>query len=140
MNNLLTLFRPSFWFDLQPLGFSPLFEQGFFLLFALLIILGCASRIAARHRKDDRFMKKTYRYLGQLFLTMGIAGMVWFFLTFEQIYLFGARFWFLFWLIGFVAWGWWIYRYVNVTVPQLKQQGKEKNQDQQYLPRKKRRA
>ena len=124
---------------MQPLGFSPAFEQSFFFLFAAFIILGSVSRIMARHQKEDRFMVKAYRHLGRMFLTMGILGMIWFFFTFEQIYFFGARFWFLVWLIGLVVWIWWIVKYVRVTVPMLRQQGAQKAKENQYMPKKKRR-
>ena len=82
-------------------------------------------------------MVRAYRYFGQLFLTMGIAGMAWFFLTFEEIYLFGARFWFLVWLIIGIVWAWWIVRYVKVTIPELRQSGAAKKDSNKYIPKKK---
>ena len=84
-------------------------------------------------------MVKAYRHLGYLFLTMGILGMFWFFFTFEEIYLFGARFWFLVWLLICIVWAWWIIRYVKVTIPQLRKAGAAKKDSNKYIPVKKRR-
>ncbi len=139
MIDLSPLVEFDFWFRLHPLGLSPLFERGLFFLFAISIILGSVSRIFARNRKEDYLMVKAYRYLGQMFLTMGIVGMLWFFFTFEEIYFFGARFWFLVWLAGVIAWVWWIVRYVKVTIPELRQAGAAKKDSNKYIPQKKRR-
>ena len=139
MDILSPLFDLSFWFTLSPVGLSPVFERGLFLFFALFIILGSLSRMFARQRKEDYLMVKAYRYAGQLFLTMGVLGMLWFFFTFEEIYFFGARFWFLLWVTGSIAWAWWIVRYVNVTIPELRQAGAAKKDSNKYIPRKKKR-
>ena len=131
------LIELSFWFSLSPIGLSPVFERGLFFLFAIFIILGSLSRMFARQRKEDYLMVKAYRFAGQLFLTMGILGMFWFFFTYEEIYLFGARFWFLVWLIVSIAWAWWIVRYVKVTIPVLRQSGAAKKDSNKYIPKKK---
>lgn len=139
MIDLSPLVEFDFWFRLQPLGFSPLFERGFFFLFAIFIILGSVSRMFARNRKEDYLMVKAYRYLGYMFLTMGIVGMFWFFFSFEEIYFFGARFWFLAWLVSVITWVWWIVRYVKVTIPELRQAGAAKKDANKYIPKKKKR-
>jgi len=127
----------DFWTNLQPAALSTVFERGFFFLFALLIIFGSLSRILSRSRKDDYLLVKAYRYLGQLLLTMGVLGMLWFFFSFEEIYFFGARFWFLVWLLVSLAWLGWIIRYVKVTVPRMRQMGAAKKDSNKYLPKKK---
>jgi Ca2+/Na+ antiporter len=139
MIDLSPVLEIDFWFRLNPLGLSPFFERSLFFLFALLIIMGSVSRIVARNRKEDYLMVKAYRHMGQMFLTMGVIGMFWFFFTFEQIYLFGARFWFLVWLVCVALWVAWIVRYVKVTIPQLRQAGTAKKDSNKYIPSKKRR-
>lgn len=133
------LFSLSFWFALQPTGLSATFERAFFFLFAIVIILGSVSRILARNKRDDRFMVKVYKYVGQMCMTMGIVGLLWFFFAFEQIYFFGARFWFLAWVLGLVAWIVWIVWFTKVRIPELKNQGVAKVETNKYIPKKKKR-
>ncbi|HAL49946.1 MAG: hypothetical protein UU40_C0012G0015 [Candidatus Uhrbacteria bacterium GW2011_GWD2_41_121] len=132
------LFSLSFWFSLQTTGLSATFEHVFFFLFAIVIILGSISRIMARNKKDDRFMVKVYKYLGQMCMTMGVTGLVWFFLAYEQIYFFGARFWFLAWVLGLIVWSAWIVWYAKVRIPELKDQGVAKVETNKYIPKSKR--
>ena len=106
-------------------------------MFALFIILGSVSRIMAKNKKDDRFMVKAYKYVGQMFMTLGALGLLWFFFAYEQIYFFGARFWFLVWLLGLIAWIVWIVRYVKVKIPELKEMGAVKKEVNKYIPKKK---
>ncbi len=134
--DLSQLFTLSFWFDLQTTGLSSVYERGFFFLFALLVIFGSVSRIMAKNKKDDRFMVRAYKYVGQMFMTMGILGLFWFFFSYEQIYFFGARFWFLVWLLGLIAWIAWIVWYVKVKIPELKDKGVAKVETNKYIPRK----
>lgn len=131
------LFTWNFWFALESTGLSAVYERGFFFLFALFVIFGSVSRILAKNKKDDRFMVKAYKYVGQMFMTMGILGLLWFFGAYEQVYFFGARFWFLAWLIGLIVWIVWIVRYVKVKIPELKQDGVAKAETNKYLPKRK---
>lgn len=133
------LFSWHFWFTLQSTGLSMTYERGFFFLFALFVILGSVSRILAKNKKDDRFMVRAYKYVGQMFMTMGILGLLWFFCAYEQVYFFGARFWFLIWLLGLIVWIVWIVWYVKVKVPVLKEMGVAKVETNKYIPKRKQR-
>jgi len=137
MIDLSPLFQLDFWFRLDPVGLNTVFETAFFFLFAIFIILASVSLIIARQKKGDRFAVKAYKLLGQMFMTMGILGMLWFFFTFEEIYFLGARFWFLLWLVALIVWLIGIYRYIKIIVPEMKNHGKEKAEANKYLPRKK---
>ena len=132
------LFDPSFWFDLQPSALSPAFERGFFIFFSALILMGAAARIASRYKKGDRFLVMTYRKVALMLGLMGFAGMFWFFFTYETAYLLGARFWFLLWAIGMIAWCASIYRFAKIRVPAEKEALAHKAEGNKYLPRKKR--
>lgn len=132
MNSLLSLL---FWFDLTPVSFSPVFEKLFFFLFAFFILLASVSKIIARQKKGDRFTVSSYKRLSTMFTTLGILGMLWFFFSFEEVYFFGARFWFLLWLAGFIVWVGFLYRYMTVIIPAKKMRGEAKAQENKYLPR-----
>ena len=133
------LFSLSFWFDLHSTGLSSTYERGFFFFFALFIIMGSISRIFAKNKKDDRFLVKAYRYIGQMFMMMGVLGLFWFFFAYEQIYFFGARFWFIVWILGLIAWIAWIVYYVKVKIPELKDKGAAKQEVNKYIPKRRRR-
>ncbi|MCH8049351.1 hypothetical protein IH979_01420 [Patescibacteria group bacterium] len=134
-------FRPlldlNFWFNLQPQALSPTFERFFFLAFGSMIIIAAVSRIVARHRKEDRYLLKIYRKLTRMFLTMGIFGMLIFFFNFEELYFFGARFWFLVWGIGLIVWIVMIVRFAKVRVPAMKEEHLRGREEERYMPRKK---
>lgn len=132
------LIDPSFWFRLDPDYLSPLFEKGFFILFAAMIILGALVRIVARKKGTDRFAKDVKMRWGAMLLTMGLLGLVWFFFTYEGVSLFGARFWFLIWLVGGTVWAVSILRYAKNKIPGMKEQAKSHADANKYLPRKKR--
>ncbi|RMD50460.1 hypothetical protein D6827_03980 [Candidatus Parcubacteria bacterium] len=137
MIDLTPLLQMDFWFRLDPVALSPFFEKAFFLLFAILIIVSSAVRIAAKQKKDDRYTARMYKMTGQMLAVTGGLGMLWFFFTYEEIYFFGARFWFLVWLIMLLVWIFGLYRYAKITIPELKNQNLAKAQADKYLPRKK---
>lgn len=134
--NLSQLFSWGFWFDLHAVGLSVTYERLFFFLFALFIVFGSVSRIMAKNKKDDRFMVKAYKYVGGMFMTMGVVGLIWFFCAYQQVYFFGARFWFLVWLLGVAGWIAWIVWYVKVKIPELKEEGAVQKEVNKYIPKK----
>lgn len=132
MNQLLSL---DFWFNLQPEGLTPLFSRGFFVLFATCIVFGAIANIVAKNRKDDRFMKKAYQRIAQLFYVMGWVGFFIWFASYETLYLFGARFWYLVWLIGVIIWAYRIYVYITKVIPEKQEELKNRTETNKYLPR-----
>lgn len=138
MIDLRPLIQPSFWFDLDPNALSPVFERGLFLFFGVMVVFGALARIVARNKKADRYLTKAYYMISQCAFGMGLLGLLFFFFSFEQVYLLGARFWFLLWFIGLLVWIYFIWRYTTKTIPELRARDQEKNRNDQYLPRKKR--
>ncbi len=135
MNNLINL---NFWFDNTPSSFTPSFETGFLYLFALAVVGGLAARINAK-TKPDKYQKMLRLRLGSGLITFGILGLIWYFLSFEEIQVFGMRFWFLLLMVGMIIWGYNLYRYFTKTVPALIRQEQSKAEANQYLPRSNRR-
>lgn len=139
MIDLRPLIDPNFWFNLTPPSFSPFFEKALFLIFGFFVIFGAVARIVARHKKEDRHVLRVYKMIGQMFLSMGLIGLTFFFFSFEEIYLLSARFWFALWGISLIVWIVMIIRYAKVTIPMLRQEEIEKHKRNEYLPRKNRR-
>lgn len=136
--NLSHLITLDFWFNLHQTALSPGMDKIFFLGFGLCVIAGAIARISARQKKDDRYLLRAYKDFGNMLVTMGIIGLMFFFFTYEEIYLLGARFWFVLWAIGFAVWAGFIVRYVKVTIPLLRLRDEEKHKKNQYIPRKNR--
>lgn len=129
------MIQPSFWFNLQTTALSPGFDKAFFLFFSVIIITGAVARILMRQKKSDRYLAKAYRMTSNMLFTMGLLGMLVFFFTYEEIYLLGARFWFLAWALGVIVWSVLIVRYAKKTIPELRAAAQEKNQENKYIPR-----
>lgn len=138
MIDLTPILNPSFWLNLTPVGLSPVFERAFFLAFSGLILFGAVARIVAKNKKDDRYLVQTYQKLASMLVTMGFVGMGIFFFTYEEIYLFGARFWYILWLVGLVAWAVNIVRYAKVVVPKAKEEATNKATFNKYIPKRNR--
>ncbi len=133
------LFTLDFWFNLRPHALSPGFDKSFFLLFGSLIIIGAIAKVIMRQKKADRYLARAYKMVSQLFTMMGALGMLLFFFTYEEIYLLGARFWFIVWGIGLIVWAIYIIRYAKVTIPKLREADSMRNRENEYLPRSSRR-
>ena len=84
-------------------------------------------------------MRMTYMKIGTMSLTMGALGLIWYFLTYEEIYLLGARFWGLILGIGTIVWAVKIFRFIKVEVPAHKKQLAHKAESNKYLPKSNRR-
>ncbi len=128
------LLQFAYWFDLTPVRMSPPLEIGFLVLFLLMIVLGLSFRIMKKTRQD-KFERTVFERATNLHLTLGLLGLLWLFLTFEEISIFGSRFWFLI-LVGlFVAFMLRLYRYRKFHVPQLRLLEQSKAEANKYLPR-----
>ena len=136
MNFLLPLFDWHFWFDLTPIRMSAPFEAGFFVLFAVAIIAGAVIRMYVRNAKLEKYRAEIFRRLAVIDTIAGIAGFVWFFFTFEEIQFFGARFWFLFIVIGVGIAKIRLYRYMRKDVPMLQHREQSRAEVNKYLPKK----
>lgn len=135
MNFLSPLIDLNFWFDLTPIRMAAAFEAGFFGFFALVIIAGSVIRMMIRNGKYDRYQTIVLKKIATLCSLSGVVGLVWFFLTFEEIQFFGSRFWFLVWIIGVVAGVVSIVRYVKKEVPALQHREQSRADVNKYLPK-----
>lgn len=135
MSNLLD---PGFWFDVTPLRLSPVFEIGFFVLFALCIMAALVLRIMRKNR-TDKFEAQILAKSSALGLTMGILGLLWLFFSFEEISYFGMRVWILVWGIIVFVWAAKIYRYATKEAPMMRLAEQSKAEANKYLPRSNRR-
>ncbi len=89
------------------------------------------------YRRKDLLLVNVWRKLFRLFLTMGLVGFVILFFFYEGVMILGARFWFLFWLIGIITWFVYIIVYSIRKLPKIKKEIEEKKKFEKYLPKSK---
>lgn len=110
-----------------------------FGVFLACFVLGLIGRIVVDRRGDDRYKKEIGSRISSLFITMGLLGVILFFFSFEQIQLFGARFWYPIWMITVLVWGFFIVRFVKREIPAKRAREEMLREQSRYLPRANRR-
>ena len=97
------LVHPSYWLTLEP----PTVWQGSGR-FVVVLFLGMlvASFIVRRYKPSGKNGQPspTTRRAADMLATLGGLALVLFFFSFEQIRVLGARFFYLVWMLGLVAW------------------------------------
>lgn len=133
MNKLLNL---SYYIDLQP-TISKLSAEIFIAIFATMVFLAIASRLAAKGKIKEGFRKKLFEKYYHLLLWLGLSGLLITFFRYEQVYLLSARLWLVIWLVVFVVWLAMVLKYQLKEVPRAQKQLEQAKQFQKYLPKKK---
>ncbi len=133
------LFQPSFWFDLTPAPLLASSETFLFGFFGFMILFGVIIRLVASRRSDEPLVIKGFQQVGYVLLVMGIVGLFLFFFSYERIQFMSARFWYLLWAAGTIAWLVHIVRYFTHIVPSKLEAKKIKIEQSKYFPKKKKR-
>jgi O-antigen ligase len=105
-----------------------------FIIFLLIFVLGIVGRIVTDRRGGDRLAKKMGGKISTLFVTMGLAGIILFFFSFESVQLFGARFWYPLWVIATLVWAFFVLRFIKHDVPLMRKMALQHQTRDQYLP------
>ncbi|MBM5789873.1 hypothetical protein FJZ23_02175 [Candidatus Parcubacteria bacterium] len=133
-----TFFDASAWFTFAPAQVGGTSGRIIFGVFLLLFVLGLVARMVALHKTQDHHLRELGLRVGSLCITMGVLGVLLSFFSYERIRLFGARFWYLLWLIGLIVWAAFLARYAYKTVPMLKAREVEQEERRKYLPSRRR--
>lgn len=134
----MNMFNPLYWFSLQPANVDGLLGKmllGFVLLLFLAVVV---CRIVIMNKKQDHYLKMIGKRLITLCLTMGFLGVMIYFFSYEGIQLFGARFWYPIWGLGFVVWGAFIARFALKEIPALREKNMRQHAKSKYIPGRKR--
>jgi len=132
------LLKLNYWFDQRPPALEQSFQTFFFYFFAVLVVLALIITIVVRKKKkEDPWVARGFQKISSWCLSMGIAGLVIFFFSFERLPFLSMRIWFVAWLIGAIVWAVFIVKYFIKTVPQEKRKIKDKENLQKYIPGKK---
>lgn len=105
-----------------------------FVVFLLFFVFGIVGRVVTDRRGGDRLVKKMGGKISTLFLTMGLAGIVLFFFSFESVQLFGARLWYPLWVIATLIWVFFVLRFIKRDVPKMREMALQRQTRDQYLP------
>ena len=132
MTNFLTT---AYWFSFLPAPFQPWALKLLLVKFAGLAVIGIALRVLAVKKAGDMYWAKGGRRFSRLAIWMGCTGLILVWLTTEQVYFFGARFWFLVWGAVFVLWLASALRYLLKTIPKQAAAFAEKARIEKYLPK-----
>lgn len=134
---ITTFLKPSYWLSFDFAIVDGVGGRVVFAGFLVLLLIGIFSRIVAVHKTEDRYMKEAGLRFATLFITMGLLGLMFFFFSFEHIRFFGARFWYLLWLIGSVTWFVFLVRFVKKEIPYKRARDLERVAKLKYMPKKK---
>jgi phosphatidylglycerophosphate synthase len=111
-------------------------NKALLIFFLVIFVLGWFFRLAKK-KTSDRFVAAAWRRLATVGLTMGAIGLLFWFFSFEEVRLFGARFWYLVWLLGVVVWLVKIWIGFYRLAPRARAAEAARRQREKYLPRKK---
>lgn len=129
------LLDPSFWFTLRP---SPLGEKTVLIIagcFLAMLLAALALNLTAKRKKQNPPLVKVLRKLYKIFSTMAFVGFVLLFFSYEQIYLLGSHFWFLFWFAGLLVWVGFVVYHIIKKMPKEREDLDQRKRFQKYLPR-----
>ena len=134
---MLKFLAPSFWLTLRPAPLFQNYEIVLISLFGLFIIASIVFKFIRMDKRTDSYLKKRFERFQKMFLTLGAAGFVLLFFTYEKAYVFGARFWYLVWILGLLVWlGFIIFDLVK-NMPKERIADKNKESFEKYLPKRK---
>jgi hypothetical protein len=132
MTNLLTY---AYWFSFLPVPFVSWVLKLLIAKFAGLVLIGIVLRVLAAKKSDSMYWAKGGLRLSRLAIWMGCTGLILVWLTTEQVYFFGARFWFLVWGAVFVLWLVSALKYLLKVIPKQAAEFAEKARIGKYLPK-----
>jgi hypothetical protein len=93
-----------YWLNQTPVPFGPSLVGSIMVFFGWFVVASIAAYGASWYfRRPNKVLAKSITPFANLFLTTGLLGWLFLFLTYEEIPFFGMRFWFLLLAIYFVT-------------------------------------
>ncbi|MCX6715168.1 MAG: hypothetical protein NTX72_05145 [Candidatus Uhrbacteria bacterium] len=128
------MLNPLFWLSIAAANVDGLPGKLILGFFLLLILIGVVCRIVLMQSSKDRYLKLIGKRLVTCSLTMGITGVILYFFSYEGIQLFGARFWYLIWVVAFIAWVTVLVKFVMKEVPEMRNKNVNQHAKSKYIP------
>lgn len=98
----MPIFTWSYWFDLQAKELLPTVTIALLAFFGVLFILGVFAAVLSKRKSDHMSWAEGGKRFSSTALWLGAFGLLLVFFTHELAYFFGARFWYLVWLLIFL--------------------------------------
>lgn len=134
MYSASNLLMKEYWFN-QPL--EPITTMSLVILVGLcgtLIFAAIFLKYLANRKETDKLIGRGLSRLGGLLAWMGATGFLLTFFRFESAAFFSRRFWLAIWLLSFLAWLIFVFKYFCVKMPVLRKTQKERDRLKKYLP------
>lgn len=135
--NILNYFNPIGWLSIQPANVDSVLGKIVFSVFVVIALFGLVSRLVTLHKTTDRYMKQIGEKISFLCITMGLSGIILFFFSFENITLFGGRFWYPIWSLGLIIWIIFLVRFIKKEVPAMRDRDLKRMNQMKYMPSRK---
>lgn len=132
--DLRPLFHPSYWLTLDVPNVASGAGPSLLVLFAGMIVASIVLRRVKVPQAADRHQANVYRRVAGMLVTMGILGLVLYFLSYEEVRALGARPLYLVWILGLAAWIVSIVRRAKREIPAAREREEQRNAKSKYLP------
>jgi len=137
--NFLKGFAPlldyHYWLNMNPVPLGPSLVGGILIFFLWFLVVAAILAVVARGLRRDHALKAgVFRRFASLLFWTGFLGLLDLFCAYEQVPLFGIRFWFLLTFAVFLVWLVRIVLYVARDYPRLRAEINEKKRLAKYLP------
>lgn len=116
----MPIFTWSYWFDLQARELMPSVKIALLVAFGALFVLGILAAMLAKKKSEHLLWAEGGKRFSSMALWLGAFGLLLIFFTHELAYFFGARFWYLVWLLLFLIQSIRLIKYLLIDVRQKK--------------------
>ena len=131
MENLVSL---SYWFNPAPGPWLEVSLKIVYIFFSLLLLSGLVAWFFAGKNKGDKLMFKFWQKIQTAGLTIGGVGLILITLRQQGIYFLAMPFWLVVLLIILLVWIYFIIKYISRDVPQRREEIKQQQEKEKYLP------
>jgi len=128
MGNLFSL---HFWFNLRPPALLPIYQKFFIGLVIALIVASFIFWFIKSKRRNVYI--NFWRNLYYFSFTNSFIGIVLLFFSYELVPFLSARFWFLLWGAGIIAWLIFIFKSL-IAIPKRRKKIAEEEEYKKYIP------
>jgi len=128
-------FQLSFWFDAHPLPFiQPLYWVLLAICLLALVLGFLTSVLKLKKYKNKRLALITLAKLEAWLYSLSIVGLILIFLKYQRVAFLGMRVWLGLWLLVWLVWLAFIFKYIFAEVPRIKKELEKKREFEKYLP------
>lgn len=130
--DIMDLLSLSWWFNTIPL-YGALTLRLFFIVSLSIMILGAFVRMLSKKRISDALQLEAIRRIATLLVVLGLFGVWYWFVAFQQIPFLSARFWFIVWVVWGLVWLCYIVRYIRKTIPEIREKKNLVAENDKYM-------